>query len=132
MPQDFDDATSNVTAQVKWYNPNKGFGFVQPSDGGGDAFLHASVLGQAGYQDLGEGDTITCDIAPGPRGPQVVAIHTVERSTQPRTGGWSGGGRGLDRRGRGVSRRAAGGKRRRGRRGRSPSRCRLRPGARWC
>lgn len=86
-----DDVTSNVTAQVKWYNPNKGFGFVQPADGGGDAFLHASVLGQAGYQELGEGDTLTCDIAPGPRGPQVVTIHHVERSTQPRTGGWSGG-----------------------------------------
>jgi len=94
MPQNFDDVTTNVTAQVKWYNPNKGFGFVQPADGGGDAFLHASVLGQAGYQDLGEGDTLTCDIAPGPRGPQVVAIHNIERSEQPRDGGggWSGGG----------------------------------------
>ena len=92
MPQDFDDVTTNVTAQVKWYNPNKGFGFVQPADGGGDAFLHASVLGQSGYQDLGEGDTLTCDIAPGPRGPQVVAIHRVEPSEQPRGGGWSRGG----------------------------------------
>lgn len=98
MPHDFDNVTPNVTAQVKWYNPNKGFGFVQPADGGGDAFLHASVLGQSGYQDLGEGDTITCDIAPGPRGPQVVMIHSVERSTaQPRVGGWSGGGRSFDR-----------------------------------
>ena len=92
MPQSFDDLTPNVTAQVKWYNPNKGFGFVQPEDGGGDAFLHASVLGQSGYQDLGEGDTLTCDIAPGPRGPQVVAIHHVERSEQQSGGGgatWS-------------------------------------------
>lgn len=87
-----DDVTTNVTAQVKWYNPNKGFGFVQPEDGGGDAFLHASVLGQAGYQELGEGDSLTCDIAPGPRGPQVVAIHNVERSEQPKGGGWSRGG----------------------------------------
>jgi len=90
-----DDVTANVTAEVKWYNPNKGFGFVQPTDGGGDAFLHASVLGQAGYQELGEGDKLTCDIAPGPRGPQVVVIHTVERSEQPRAG-WGGGGRGGD------------------------------------
>lgn len=97
MAHDFDDVTTDVTAQVKWYNPNKGFGFVQPAGGGGDAFLHASVLGQSGYQDLGEGDTLTCDIAPGPRGPQVVAIHNVERSEQPRQGGgWSGGGRGAD------------------------------------
>ena len=86
MPDDSND----VTAQVKWYNPNKGFGFVQPADGGGDAFLHASVLGQAGYQELGEGDSIICDIAAGPRGPQVVAIHSVERSEQPRDT-WSRG-----------------------------------------
>jgi CspA family cold shock protein len=92
MAPEFDDLTSNVTAHVKWYNPNKGFGFVQPADGGGDAFLHASVLGQAGYQDLGEGDVITCDIAPGPRGPQVVAIHNVARSEQPRDTTWSRGG----------------------------------------
>ncbi len=93
MPQDFNDVTPNVAAQVKWYNPNKGFGFVQPHDGGGDAFLHASVLGQAGYQELGEGDKVTCDIAPGPRGPQVVAIHSVERSEQPRDP-WSRGDHG--------------------------------------
>ncbi len=91
MPPEINDVTANITAQVKWYNPNKGFGFVQPADGGGDAFLHASVLGQAGYQQLGEGDMVTCDIAPGPRGPQVVAIHSVEPSSQSR-GTWSRGG----------------------------------------
>jgi len=92
MAPEFDNVISNITAQVKWYNPNKGFGFVQPAEGGGDAFLHASVLGQAGYQDLGEGDVLTCDIAPGPRGPQVVVIHSVERSQQPSEGAWSRGG----------------------------------------
>ena len=90
MAPGFDEPATNVTAQVKWYNPNKGFGFVQPADGGGDAFLHASVLGQAGFQELGEGDTVICDIAPGPRGPQVMAVHSVERSQQPREA-WSRG-----------------------------------------
>lgn len=93
MAPEFDGLTSNVTAQVKWYNPNKGFGFAQPTEGGGDAFLHASVLGQAGYQDLGEGDILTCDIAPGPRGAQVVAIHSVERSKTPMGMPFAGGGR---------------------------------------
>lgn len=88
MAHGFDDLTTNVRAEVKWYNPNKGFGFVQPSGGGGDAFLHASVLGQAGYQELGEGDMVTCDIASGARGPQVVAIHQVERAEQ-QPGSWS-------------------------------------------
>ena len=84
MAHESDDITTDVTASVKWYNPNKGFGFVQPDGGGGDAFLHASVMAQAGYQDLGEGDILTCDIAVGPRGPQVVAIHKIEQSTQPK------------------------------------------------
>lgn len=91
MAPGFDEPVTNVAAQVKWYNPNKGFGFVQPADGGGDAFLHASVLGQSGFQELGEGDNVICDIAAGPRGPQVVAVHSVERSEQPRTA-WSRGG----------------------------------------
>ena len=77
-----DDLRTDVTASVKWYNPNKGFGFVQPMDGGDDAFLHVSVVEPSGHQDLSEGDVLTCDIAAGPRGPQVVTIHRVERSTR--------------------------------------------------
>lgn len=69
---------SNVTATVKWFNPTKGFGFVQPDDGSPDAFLHASVVEQAGHQTLFEGTTIVCDLTHGQKGPQVAAIHRVE------------------------------------------------------
>ena len=90
-----DDIRAGVTVSVKWYNATKGFGFVQPNDGGGDAFLHASVVTSAGYQSLGEGDVLTCDIAPGARGPQVVAVHSVEPSSQPAAGrDWQGHGGG--------------------------------------
>ena len=89
MAHGSDDVTTDVTASVKWYNPTKGFGFVQPDSGGGDAFLHASVVAMTGHQALGEGDVLTCDIAAGPRGPQVVAIHQVERSSQPPPRDWS-------------------------------------------
>ena len=41
-----------ITATVKWFNPTKGFGFVQPSDGSGDAFLHVSVIERAGHSSL--------------------------------------------------------------------------------
>ncbi len=99
------DYSSKVSAVVKWYNQSKGFGFVKPADGSADAFLHASVVGQAGYQELAEGTQIVCDIASGPRGPQVSAIHSVEAPTEPpagRTfrprmgggGGYGGGGGG--------------------------------------
>ncbi len=89
MAHESDDIATDVTASVKWYNPTKGFGFVQPNGGGPDAFLHASVVGQTGHQVLGEGDVLTCDIATGPRGPQVIAIHGVEPSSaSPRD--WAG------------------------------------------
>ncbi len=89
MAHESDDIATDVTASVKWYNPTKGFGFVQPNDGGVDAFLHASVVGQSGHQTLGEGDVVTCDIAAGPRGPQVIAIHSVEQ-TSPSSRDWPG------------------------------------------
>ena len=66
-----------VTAVVKWFNPTKGFGFVQPEDGSPDAFLHVSVLEQAGHRDVPDASTIICAIAPGPKGPQVTAVINV-------------------------------------------------------
>ncbi|MEM7315524.1 MAG: cold shock domain-containing protein, partial [Planctomycetota bacterium] len=66
MAHESDEVITDVTASVKWYNPTKGFGFVQPESGGGDAFLHASVVALTGHQALGEGDMLTCDIASGP------------------------------------------------------------------
>ncbi len=83
----------DISAVVKWFNRAKGFGFVQPSDGSPDAFLHVSVLEQLGRSELDEGTTITCDIAEGHKGPQVAEIHNVDESTAspsssaPRHGG---------------------------------------------
>jgi CspA family cold shock protein len=88
---------TNVTATVKWYNPAKGFGFVTPSDGSPDAFLHVSVIDAAGIDGLSEGVTITCDLAQGQKGPQVSVIHNVDTSTalttaNSRRSGPGGGG----------------------------------------
>jgi CspA family cold shock protein len=80
---------SNVTATVKWFNPTKGFGFVSPEDGSPDAFLHVSVVQAAGHDALDEGVTITCDLARGPKGPQVATILSVDTSTASRSGGGS-------------------------------------------
>jgi CspA family cold shock protein len=68
----------DVTAVVKWYNPTKGFGFVQLGNGSPDAFLHVSVVEQAGHADLPEGTTLVCDIAEGRKGPQVATIHRID------------------------------------------------------
>ena len=67
-----------VTAVVKWFNPTKGFGFVQPTDGSPDAFMHVSVVERSGHNTLPQGATIICDLCAGQKGPQVAAVHRVE------------------------------------------------------
>ncbi len=67
-----------ITAVVKWFNPTKGFGFVQPTDGSPDAFMHVSVVERSGHNTLPQGATIVCDLCSGQKGPQVAAVHRVE------------------------------------------------------
>ena len=74
---------TQVRATVKWYNVSKGFGFVTPDDGSADAFLHVSVVEQAGLQSLNDGVIIVCDLADGPKGPQVSTIHSMETGSAP-------------------------------------------------
>jgi CspA family cold shock protein len=70
-----------VRGQVKWFNPNKGYGFVQLSDGSGDAFLHASALAGISVGALQPGVTIEFRTAPAQRGLQVTEVISVDSST---------------------------------------------------
>jgi CspA family cold shock protein len=82
-----------LTATVKWFNRSKGFGFVTPADGSSDVFLPASVLENAGHDEVGEGVTITCDVAEGIKGRAIVDIIEVDQSTaRPRARTDNGGG----------------------------------------
>ena len=74
-------AGSPVQAVVKWYNPDKGFGFVQLADGSGDAFLHASVVERSGHGSVPPGATLEVRAGAGPKGPQVTEILSVDTST---------------------------------------------------
>jgi len=47
---------------VKWFNPTKGYGFIQPQDGGGDVFVHISAVQQAGMATLAEGQKVSFDV----------------------------------------------------------------------
>ncbi|WID98394.1 cold shock domain-containing protein [Bosea vestrisii] len=71
----------NVEAKIKWFDPEKGFGFASPADGSGDVFVHVSSIGPQDPQDLQPGATIICDLGEGRRGLQVVAVHEIDAST---------------------------------------------------
>jgi CspA family cold shock protein len=70
-----------VPATVKWYNPDKGFGFVELGDGTGDAFLHVSVVERGGHSGVPPGATLEVRAAPGQKGLQVTEILSVDAST---------------------------------------------------
>ena len=57
-----------ATGTVKWFNPAKGFGFIEPEDGSTDAFVHISAVERAGMGTLSEGQKISYDLQPGQNG----------------------------------------------------------------
>jgi cold shock protein len=66
-----------IRGQVKWFNLDKGYGFVQLSDGSGDAFLHATALAGIGVSTLQPGETLELRVALGQRGPQVTEVISI-------------------------------------------------------
>jgi CspA family cold shock protein len=74
-------AGRRVEATVKWFNATKGFGFVTLSDGTQDAFLPMAILRRAGFEDVREGASITCEIGAGAKGPLVVNVLDIDNST---------------------------------------------------
>jgi len=57
-----------ATGKVKWFNPTKGFGFIEPDEGGKDAFVHISAVESAGLDGLREGQKVQFELVPGQDG----------------------------------------------------------------
>ena len=57
---------------VKWFNPTKGFGFIQPDDGGSDAFVHISAVERSGLAGLNEGQKVTYELETGRNGKEAA------------------------------------------------------------
>src|SRR6266446_1506957 len=72
-------ASEPVESIVKWFNPEKGFGFVTLADGS-DAFLHVRLLEAAGHSSVAEGMRVKVRIGPGQKGPQVSEVIEVDKS----------------------------------------------------
>lgn len=64
-----------ATGTVKWFNESKGFGFITPTDGGKDVFVHFSAIASDGFRTLAEGQEVTFEVEDGPKGPQALNVQ---------------------------------------------------------
>lgn len=64
-----------TTGTVKWFNESKGFGFISPSDGSKDVFVHFSAIQGDGFKTVAEGQSVSFDVEDGPKGPQATNVR---------------------------------------------------------
>jgi CspA family cold shock protein len=66
-----------ATGTVKWFNADKGYGFIAPDDGGKDLFVHHSAIVGDGYKSLAENSKVEFERAEGPKGPEAKSVTPV-------------------------------------------------------
>ncbi|MHB0885334.1 MAG: cold shock domain-containing protein [Bacillota bacterium] len=67
-----------MLGKVKWFNAEKGYGFIEREDGGGDVFVHFSAIQMEGFKTLTEGEKVEFEIVEGARGPQAANVVKVQ------------------------------------------------------
>jgi cold shock protein len=66
-----------ATGTVKWFNGEKGFGFITQDDGGPDVFVHFSAINGSGYRNLEEGQKVEYESSQGPKGLQAANVQRI-------------------------------------------------------
>jgi len=69
--------TERVRGKVKWFNEDKGYGFIEREDGEEDVFLHYSALNQSGFKSIREDATVEFDVEHGPKGAKAANVEEV-------------------------------------------------------
>ena len=67
----------SLKGKVKWFNPTKGFGFIEREDKEKDVFVHVSAVRDAGMNGLDEGQALTFDVEDGPKGPNATNFKSA-------------------------------------------------------
>ncbi len=62
---------------VKWFSPEKGYGFITPDDGGKDVFVHYTAIVGTGYRNLQEGQRVEYEVTQGQKGPQAANVRVI-------------------------------------------------------
>jgi len=79
---DPEDGALEVIGSIKWFDMNKGYGFIKPSNGvGGDILLHQTCVRQSGFKAAYEGAQVVCEAVKGPRGLQARRLISLDNST---------------------------------------------------
>ncbi len=71
-----------ATGTVKWFNDDKGFGFITPDDPGKDLFVHHNAIQGSGFKSLAEGAKVTYDVEPGKAAPKAVHVTPEDKPTR--------------------------------------------------
>ena len=69
--------SEKITGTVKWFNDQKGYGFIEQENGGNDVFVHHSAISASGFRSLTEGQRVTFIIEDGPKGPAAVNVENA-------------------------------------------------------
>jgi CspA family cold shock protein len=64
--------------KVKWFNENRGYGFIRPADGGNEVYVHYSDILGEGFRTLSEGEDVEFDLSEGERGPEAKNVRRME------------------------------------------------------
>jgi CspA family cold shock protein len=71
------DTAVEETGTVKWFNTEKGYGFIAPNGGGKDVFVHISALERSGIDGLSEGQTVVVNVIEGRKGPEAARVRLI-------------------------------------------------------